>query len=168
MMVVMMIIMLSARLRLGRRPRGAGILGEATPDTKACRGRQLSTASCAVVVCLGSRLGRRFVHIATTRHSLDCFDGCRNRVIAWLGPAKVCGQALKKLIELGIFPDVAGLTLLRLRGLFWIQGSNLSVAIVGESCLQRMPNSTRASDSVGTPLQSAGRYRQRRMACRTS
>lgn len=167
-MVVVMIMMLSAGLRLGRRSLGAGILGEATPHTEACSGRKLSTASCTVVVCLGSRLGRRFLDIATARHSLDCFDRCCNGVVAWLRPAKVGGQALKKLVELGIFPDFAGLTLLRLRGLFWIQGSNLSVAIVGESCLQRMPNSTRASDSVGTPLQSAGRYRQRRMACRTS
>lgn len=110
--------------------------------------------------------------------SLDRLDCGRHCFLVGLRPAQVGRKPAKEFFKVKIFSQVAGLISGRLwrRWLLWTH-----VILVGCHCrrfvktakpvlvrradfqgkIQRPLKSTRASESVGTPLHNAGRYRQR-------
>ena len=168
-MVMMMVVVLCSvrsgiwtdRLRAGAR------LGLSAPDAKTRVRRQEAAASRASLNLRHREIAGRIFYSSllrrgpclrnrSSRHPLDRFHRCRHRFVAGFRPAEVGGKALEEILELGVlgrnllFPARFGWFLL-----VRIQG-RLIAAIVGEMLHQRSLNCTRASDSVGTPLQGAG------------
>jgi hypothetical protein len=85
---------------------------------------------------------------------MNSFHRRRYRFRARLWKTKVGRETVKKILDLGVLD---GLVVRRIGRIGTVGHGNLIGDIVGEFTVYGMLNRTRASKSVGTPLQSAGR-----------
>src|SRR5258708_10157465 len=120
-MVVMVIMMLSmsGRLRLGGRTTGSPVLRQPAPDAEARMCHHGTAASQAMLSAFKPGFGGQVRAFTAARHAMDRLHGRGDGFVARLGPPQGGGQTLEKVVQFRVFRDATPFDAPSIRGV-WV------------------------------------------------